>query len=92
VAPCMMGSAARHAGGGAHNTTAPAFVAPAHRASTIMVAEPTRCTIQPWLLACGRCQKSSRHGGNFFSTANDRGTKGWRDRRNTRINNTHAYQ
>jgi hypothetical protein len=32
---------------------------PAHRASTILVAEPSRCTIQPWLHACGRCQKSS---------------------------------
>jgi hypothetical protein len=36
---------------------------------TILVAEPSRCKIQPWLHACGRCQKSSPHEGNFFSTA-----------------------
>jgi hypothetical protein len=38
---------------------------PAHRAGTILVAEPSRCTIQPWLQACSRCRKVPRMRGTF---------------------------
>jgi hypothetical protein len=62
--PRRGGGAARAAAAAAADSGDPDLI-PAHRAGTILVAEPSRCTIQPWLQACGRCRKVPRMRGTF---------------------------